>query len=229
MRIWETPGANQQICNNLGSDPPEMLLQTWFEQRVSLTSIPVLERGFLTHCRALRRRWQSAIRRASTTSSSTPGSTTRTLARRSTCAPSCACAAGCVSCAVALCWVERRSTLLSKLPSASRLQMCSSTHRRTWFPCRGQSHSSTDALPQDVGKYVPLTQRLCLCRDLATFRRVFEVNVIGAFASIQALYPLVKVGTSRRSNLYLIVDCLTIIQSSFAASLAGESCSQFLA
>ena len=30
-------------------------------------------------------------------------------------------------------------------------------------------------------------------RDLADFRSVFEVNVIGAFGSIQAFYPLVKV------------------------------------
>ena len=33
-------------------------------------------------------------------------------------------------------------------------------------------------------------------RDVADFRRVFEVNVIGAFASIQAFYPLVKVRRS---------------------------------
>jgi len=35
-------------------------------------------------------------------------------------------------------------------------------------------------------------------RDLADFRSVFEVNVIGAFGSIQAFYPLVKVRRSCR-------------------------------
>ena len=35
------------------------------------------------------------------------------------------------------------------------------------------------------------------CRELAEFKRVFDVNVFGTFAAIQAFFPLVKVRTPR--------------------------------
>ena len=41
---------------------------------------------------------------------------------------------------------------------------------------------------------------LCMCRDLDTFKRVFDVNVFGAFAAMQSFVPFLKVRSPHAQN-----------------------------
>ena len=45
----------------------------------------------------------------------------------------------------------------------------------------------------DLRQWRCLRRGLWMCRDLDTFKRVFDVNVFGAFAAMQSFVPFLKV------------------------------------
>ena len=59
-------------------------------------------------------------------------------------------------------------------------------------------------------------------RDLDTFKRVFDVNVIGAFAAMQAFVPLLKVRLPHRRSrgcLATLVAVMCVSRSRFSSSM----------
>ena len=42
-----------------------------------------------------------------------------------------------------------------------------------------------------------------MCRDLQNFKRVMDTNVFGAFAAVQAFYPLLKVSSGSWRSVVL--------------------------